>query len=233
MPGGNDGAGEARTRIDPSCHTGTRCWKARIADAVLLKPGRLDANERVEMERHSSLGGGILSGSGDELLQSAALLARCHHERYDGKGYPQGLAGDAIPLAVRIVAVADAFDAMTEDRCYRPSMSEETACGILERESGTHFDAEVVSVFVEGFARIRSARRQADRLLRSNMPAEVVTRSTSCIGNGYSCCGSMKIALLAPAKRASQVAFRHRWYLPVGRAIYWRLVCKALCGWDD
>ncbi len=150
--------------------------KLAIADSVLLKPGRLTPQERTEMERHSSIGADILAGSSDELLQFAALMARCHHERYDGMGYPQGLAGGELPLAVRVVAIADAFDAMTEDRCYHRGMTEVAACGILEQGSGRHFDADLVAVFVDGFARVRSARQYADQVLRSGAPADVVGR---------------------------------------------------------
>ncbi|PLQ00316.1 HD-GYP domain-containing protein [Cupriavidus pauculus] len=150
--------------------------KLAVPDSVLLKPGRLDVQERVEIERHSSIGADILSGSTDELLQFAALMARCHHERYDGMGYPQGLAGDELPLAVRVVSIADAFDAMTEDRCYRPGMTEEAACAVLEHGIGTHFDGDLVSIFIDGFSRIQSARRSADQALRCGPPAEVVSR---------------------------------------------------------
>src|SRR5262245_14005379 len=92
---------------------------AAVSDAVLLKPGPLTADERREISEHAELGQAMLAGSGVELLETAAEIALTHHERWDGAGYPRGLAGEKIPLAGRIVAVADTWDALTTERPYR------------------------------------------------------------------------------------------------------------------
>ncbi|WP_316150597.1 HD-GYP domain-containing protein [Cupriavidus sp. BIC8F] len=115
---------QQRIRIATPVHD---LGKMAVPDYVLLKPGKLDQAERRIMERHSSIGADLLAGSSDELLQFASQIARHHHERFDGSGYPDRLAGPDVPLAARIVAVADAFDAMTEVRCYRPRMSDNEA----------------------------------------------------------------------------------------------------------
>src|SRR3954453_2978466 len=93
---------------------------AAVTDAVLNKPGPLTAEERRELQDHAELGCAMLAGSGVELLDTAAEIAHTHHERYDGGGYPRGLAGEEIPLVGRIAAVADPFDALTTPRHYRP-----------------------------------------------------------------------------------------------------------------
>ncbi|MFC4522007.1 HD-GYP domain-containing protein [Cupriavidus pinatubonensis] len=139
--------------------------KLLIPDRVLLKPGKLTPAERSIMERHSGMGADLLSTSADPLHQFAAGIARHHHERFDGGGYPDRLAGRRIPLAARIVAVVDAFDAMTETRCYRPRMADEEARAIIASGSGSHFDPEVVEVFQEGFPDLLSARATANELL--------------------------------------------------------------------
>ena len=100
---------------------------------MLRKPGKLTSRERASIERHAEIGYEILSGSGDEVLEMAATIAISHHERMDGHGYPKGLAGDEIPLAGRITAVADVFDALTHDRVYR---SAETAEAALSNHAG-------------------------------------------------------------------------------------------------
>lgn len=101
------------------------------------------------MEEHAELGCALLAGSGVELLETAAEIALTHHERWDGAGYPRGLAGEAIPLGGRIVAVADTFDALTTDRPYRPAGTVDAAVEILRGERGQQFDPAVVDAFVE------------------------------------------------------------------------------------
>jgi putative two-component system response regulator len=123
--------------------------KIGVADAILLKPGPLDADERAEMERHPVIGYRILSGSGAELLDFAASIAWTHHERFDGSGYPRGLTGEEIPLEGRIAAVADVFDALTSDRVYRPAFSRAQACAMMRAARGSHFDPQVLEVFLE------------------------------------------------------------------------------------
>jgi putative two-component system response regulator len=102
------------------------------------------------MQHHAELGRELLAGSDNELLGLAALIAWTHHERWDGTGYPQNLAGADIPLEGRIVAVADAFDAMTNDRPYRRARSVGDAIATIHRERGAAFDPDVVDAFLGG-----------------------------------------------------------------------------------
>lgn len=168
---GLDAAEQQRIRLATPVHD---VGKLAIDDAILLKPGRLESHERTAMERHAGHGADILAGSNDTLLQFAAAIARGHHERFDGSGYPHGLAGADIPLAVRVVSVSDAFDAMTEARCYSTGMPEDVACQRLEAACHTHFDPQVVAAFLHGYAQIRQVRRDADRLLRSGTERDVI-----------------------------------------------------------
>ena len=119
--------------------------KIGIADAVLLKPGRLTESEMAEMRRHSEIGAAILEVH--DAMADIAQIVRHHHERWDGRGYPDALVGDAIPLGGRIIAVADAFNAMISDRIYRPALPVERAWAELRAHSGSQFDAEIVEVF--------------------------------------------------------------------------------------
>jgi putative two-component system response regulator len=139
--------------------------KVAVPDAVLLKPGPLTPEERAVMERHTLVGFETLSGSPSDLIQLAATIALTHHERVDGEGYPNGLAGDDIPLAGRIVAVADVFDALTSDRVYRSAMPVEEALRIMAEGRGEQFDADVLDAFEEGLEEILAIRAQtiADR----------------------------------------------------------------------
>jgi HD-GYP domain-containing protein (c-di-GMP phosphodiesterase class II) len=121
--------------------------KIATPDAILLKPGPLTQEERRAMEEHARIGSDMLAGSTSELLQLAAEIARTHHEKVDGSGYPDGLRGEEIPLVGRIAAIADVFDALTSDRVYRPAMSVEEALEIMREGRGTHFDEEVFAVF--------------------------------------------------------------------------------------
>lgn len=117
--------------------------KVSLPDAILLKPGLLTAQEREEMQRHTKVGAQILSGA-TGALQTAHDIALYHHERWDGQGYPFGLEGDEIPLPARIVAVADALDAMLTARPYRQPCSRENAIAEMRNMSGSHFDPEVI-----------------------------------------------------------------------------------------
>ena len=119
--------------------------KIGIADAILLKPGRLTDEEMAEMRRHSEIGAAILEVH--EAMADIAQIVRHHHERWDGQGYPGGLARTAIPLGGRIIAVADAFSAMTSDRIYRPKLSMDRAWAELRAHCGTQFDPEIVAAF--------------------------------------------------------------------------------------
>ena len=123
--------------------------KIAVPDRILRKPGPLTDDERQEMQRHAETGFQILRGSGSRLLDLAASVARTHHERFDGSGYPRALSGEAIPIEGRIAAVADVFDALTSDRIYRPAMEVAQAIEIIRAERGRHFDPAVLDAFLE------------------------------------------------------------------------------------
>jgi len=107
--------------------------KIGIPDRILLKPGPLDESEWSVMRRHPAIGAELLAGGGSELMQMAETIAHCHHERWDGNGYPRGLVGKAIPLAARIVAVCDVFDALLSKRPYKDPWSVDDAVAELDR----------------------------------------------------------------------------------------------------
>jgi len=122
--------------------------KIGIPDNVLKKPGLLTTEERALMQTHPRLGAEILGSSQIPLFALAAEVALHHHERWDGTGYPRGLAGEEIPLSGRIVAVVDYFDALTMDRCYRPAFADDRALAMRADQSGSAFDPTVVSSFL-------------------------------------------------------------------------------------
>ena len=119
--------------------------KVGVPERVLNKPGPLTAAEWRIMRTHPVIGYQLVADI--PFLRTAALVVRCHHETFDGTGYPEGLRGEEIPPAARAFSVVDAFDAMTTDRPYRPALSVDAAVGELERMAGTQFDPEVVRVF--------------------------------------------------------------------------------------
>ena len=120
--------------------------KIGIRDDILLKPGRLTAEEYEKIKEHPVIGADIISKLG--LWDREMEIIRHHHERYDGKGYPDGLAGDQIPKLARIMAVADCYDAMASDRAYRKKMDKNDALETIMRNSGTQFDPEAVDAFM-------------------------------------------------------------------------------------
>jgi CHASE2 domain-containing sensor protein len=122
--------------------------KVGIPDRILLKPGRFDAAERAVMETHTTIGDGILAGSASPLIRLAAQIARSHHERWDGTGYPDGLRGEEIPLAARICAVSDVFDALLSARRYKRAWSLDDALAELAAQRGRQFDPALVDAFL-------------------------------------------------------------------------------------
>lgn len=128
--------------------------KVSIPDDILLKRGPLDDEERGIMQRHALAGFKILSGSKSALIQLAADIAYCHHERFSGGGYPRGISGRDIPIAARIVSVADVFDALTTKRPYKEAWSFDDAFAEIETASGSQFDPECVGAFMRQRTRI-------------------------------------------------------------------------------
>jgi len=121
--------------------------KVGISEQILNKPAKLDENEWVEMKKHPAIGYRIAMSAPN--LAPIAEYILCHHERWDGSGYPQKLAGNEIPLLSRILAVADAYDAITQDRPYRKAMTHEQAIDEIKRNAGTQFDPHIAKVFIE------------------------------------------------------------------------------------
>jgi PAS domain S-box-containing protein len=142
--------------------------KLAIPDAILLKPGKLSAQEYELMKSHTVLGARLLSGSSSPVLQMAAVIAESHHERWDGGGYPGGLAGEAVPLFGRVVAVADVFDSLTHDRPYKSAWPVAQAMAEIRRAAGSQFDPRVVAAFLtmRKDAAVRPESRSAEQRAR-------------------------------------------------------------------
>jgi len=132
--------------------------KVGIPDAILLKPGKLDAAEWVVMRTHAKLGSDAIEQAERDIdspldfLSLAKEIAHWHHEKWDGSGYPDGLAGDAIPVAARLMALADVFDALISKRVYKQALTYAETRAIIAAGRGQHFDPDAVDVFLEGFA---------------------------------------------------------------------------------
>jgi HD-GYP domain-containing protein (c-di-GMP phosphodiesterase class II) len=154
--------------------------KLGIPDAILKKPGRLTEEEWVDMRRHPLFGGDILANSENELLRMSERVARGHHEKWDGTGYPLGISGEAIPLEARIVALADVFDALTSRRCYKPAFSLDDTRKIIDEGAGKHFDPQLVESFRNIFPKILDVmERFADRPAETPPPPHQPTPSGS------------------------------------------------------
>jgi putative two-component system response regulator len=123
--------------------------KIGIPDRILLKPGKLDPDEWEIMKTHAEVGASILAGSSSPFLQAAEEIARTHHERWDGSGYPSGLAGEEIPLSGRICAICDVYDALLSERPYKRAWPPAEALAEIRKQSGSHFDPGLVEVFLE------------------------------------------------------------------------------------
>jgi putative two-component system response regulator len=122
--------------------------KIGVSDLILLKPSKLTPEEFATMQQHTTIGASILSRHATPLLKQAANIALSHHERWSGGGYPHGLSGEEIPIEGRIVAVADVFDALTHARTYKKAWPVEDAIAEIERQSGQHFDPDIVHAFL-------------------------------------------------------------------------------------
>lgn len=122
--------------------------KIGIPDHILLKPGKLTSQEWFTMQRHAGYGYDILRNSSSHYIQTGAIIAYGHHERFDGKGYPQGLSGEEIPIEARIVAVADVFDALRSARPYKEAWTLDQSLEYLQTEGGKHFDPDCVDAFL-------------------------------------------------------------------------------------
>ena len=141
--------------------------KVGIPDAVLLKPGKLTPEEFEVMKRHTLIGGETLHASAQahpeaSFLTMALDIALKHHEKWDGSGYPFGLAGENIPLSARIVAIADVYDALTTKRVYKPAFTHEAATDIIRQSSGKHFDPDMVTAFFNIEEQIRAIQSELD-----------------------------------------------------------------------
>lgn len=134
--------------------------KIGIPDSILLKPGKLTAAEYDVMKQHTEIGYRILSGSDSALLKLAASIAHTHHEKFNGTGYPNRLAGKEIPIEGRIVAVADVFDALTSKRPYKEEWPLERALALLTEGRDQHFDGELVDLFIEEMDAVLEIKRQ-------------------------------------------------------------------------
>ena len=150
--------------------------KVGIEDRILLKPGSLSPEERAEMQKHSVIGGQCLRETEQRLgssnfLQMAREITFAHHERWDGKGYPYGLAGEAIPLAARIVAIADVYDALSSKRCYKRALPHEECVAIIRDRAGKNFDPDLIEVWLTIEAEFRRiAQHYATMAVSSSTP---------------------------------------------------------------
>jgi putative two-component system response regulator len=133
--------------------------KIGVPDAILRKPASLTPEEFEVMKQHTSIGAKLLAGSNSAILVMAREIAMCHHERWDGSGYPAGLAGDAIPETARILAIVDVYDALTSDRPYRRAMPEEQVLKMMLAEQGRHFDPVMLTTFFSVLEEIHQAAR--------------------------------------------------------------------------
>ncbi len=132
--------------------------KVGIPDTILKKGGPLDPQERLVMNRHAEIGARLLGQSRIPVFQMAAEIAASHHERFDGKGYPEGLAGEEIPLSARITSIVDIFDALTMDRVYRPAFGLEQALEMIAAERGKALDPGIVDAFMDNIEELDALR---------------------------------------------------------------------------
>jgi putative two-component system response regulator len=134
--------------------------KLGIPDRILLKPGQLSDEEWAVMRTHTTIGAQILADSNSDVIQMGERIALCHHERWDGKGYPRGLPKEDIPLEARICSVVDVFDALTVDRPYRRAVPNDEVVAMMTEESGSHFDPDVLEAFLGARDEIESVQAE-------------------------------------------------------------------------
>jgi putative two-component system response regulator len=133
--------------------------KVAVPDSILLKRGKLTTEEFEIIKGHAETGSQMLSGAGSEVVQLGASIALTHHERWNGSGYPRGLAGEDIPPEGRIAAIADVFDALTSDRVYRSALPVKSAVEMMHEERGRHFDPELLDIFLLALPEVEAIRR--------------------------------------------------------------------------
>ena len=138
-------------------------WTLSRPQWILQKPGKLTDEEYEIMKEHAARGGEIIQNTfqnleSPEFQKIAYEIARYHHEKYNGKGYPDGISGERIPLHARVMAIADVFDAVSQKRCYRDAMPIDACFAIIEKGAGTDFDPNLVSIFLE-------AREEVEKLM--------------------------------------------------------------------
>ena len=132
--------------------------KIGIPDSVLLKPGKLTAEEFEVMKRHAEIGADMLKGTSIPLLAMASEIALCHHERWDGTGYPRGLKGKEIPESARITTIVDVYDALIHKRIYKDASSEQTALKMMSQMVGKHFDPDIFAVFIANLPKMQNIK---------------------------------------------------------------------------
>ncbi len=158
----------------PRCTTSAR---SAFPDRILLKPGKLDAEEWKMMEQHTVIGAQILAVETNGFLGVARTIALSHHEKWDGSGYPSGLKGEAIPRPPRIAAAADVFDALSSDRPYRQASTLEEAVRVVAAGRGSHFEPQVVDAFLAAKEEIFTIR-----LGREDVGQSIVARLSTNTG---------------------------------------------------
>lgn len=152
--------------------------KVGVEDSILLKPGALSPVERRRMQEHARIGAECISQIESRLgqanfLETAREIALLHHEKWDGTGYPQGLSGSNIPLSARVVALADVYDALSVERCYKKPIPHEKCVEIIQAEAGKHFDPAIVEIFLQiqpEFDRIRSMYAEKEYIAKGTWP---------------------------------------------------------------
>lgn len=152
--------------------------KVGVEDSILLKPGSLSPSERRRMQEHAQIGAECISQIESRLgqanfLETAREIALLHHEKWDGNGYPHGLAGNAIPLSARVVALADVYDALSVERCYKQPIAHEMCVELIRAEAGKHFDPAIVEIFLQiesEFDRIRSTYAEKEFVTKGVWP---------------------------------------------------------------